>query len=43
VKCTLALSVDTKEVLLEAVVQHGINIHGFEGTPELKGTDCKRI
>jgi hypothetical protein len=43
VKCTLALSVDIKEVLLEAVVQHGINVHGFEGTPELKGTDCKRI
>jgi len=36
VKCTLALSADTKEELLEAVVQHGTKVHGFEDTPELR-------
>ena len=36
VKCTLALSADTKEELLEAVVQHGIKVHGYEDTPEFR-------
>jgi len=34
VKCTVALSADTKEELLEAVVQHGTKVHGYEDTPE---------
>ena len=28
VKCSVALSADSKEELLEAVVQHGIKVHG---------------
>ena len=36
VKCTLALSADTKEALSEAVVQHGTKVHGFEDNPEFK-------
>jgi len=36
VKCTLALSADTKEELLETVVQHETNVHGFEDTPEFR-------
>ena len=35
-KCTLALTADTKEELLEAAVQHGIAVHGFKDTPELR-------
>ena len=35
-KCTVALSADTKEELLEAVVQHGTKVHGYEDTPELR-------
>ena len=36
VKCTVALSADTKEELLEAVVQHGTKVHGYEDTPEFR-------
>ncbi len=36
VKCTVALSADTKEELLEAVVQHGTKAHGYEDTPEFR-------
>jgi predicted small metal-binding protein len=31
-KCTLALSADTKEELLEAAVQHAIKVHGHNDT-----------
>ena len=36
VKCTVALSADTKEELLEAVVQHGTKVHGYEDTPQFR-------
>jgi predicted small metal-binding protein len=36
VKCTVALSADTKEELLEAVVQHGTKVHGYEDTSEFR-------
>ena len=36
VKCTVALSADTKEELLEAVVQHGTKVHGYEDTPDFR-------
>ena len=36
VKCTVALSADTKEELLEAVVLHGTKVHGYEDTPEFR-------
>ncbi len=32
VNCSVALSADTKEELLEAVVQHGTKVHGYENT-----------
>ena len=41
VKCTVALSADTKEELLEAVVQHGTKVHGYEDTPEFRGQIVK--
>jgi predicted small metal-binding protein len=36
VKCSVALAADSKEELLEAVVQHGIKVHGYEDTPEFR-------
>jgi predicted small metal-binding protein len=36
VKCTVAISADTDEELLEAVVQHGTKVHGYEDTPEFR-------
>ncbi|MDX1457168.1 MAG: DUF1059 domain-containing protein [Marinobacter sp.] len=34
--CTVALCADTKEELLEAVVQHAVQVHGHEDTPEFR-------
>jgi predicted small metal-binding protein len=36
VKCTVALSADSEEELLEAVVQHGVKVHGYKDTPEFR-------
>ena len=36
VKCSVALSADSKEELLEVVVQHGIKVRGYEDTPEFR-------
>ena len=36
VKCTVALAADTKQELLEVVVQHGIKVHGYKDTPEFR-------
>jgi predicted small metal-binding protein len=36
VKCSVALSADTDEELLEAVLQHGSKVHGYEDTPEFR-------
>lgn len=36
VKCTVALSADTREELLEAVVQHGTKVHGYRDTDEFR-------
>ena len=41
VKCTVALSADTKEELLEAVVQHGTTVHGYEDNNEFRETITK--
>ena len=35
-KCSVALSANTKEELLEAVVQHGTKVHGYEDTPDFR-------
>jgi len=34
--CTVAISADTDEELLEAAVQHAVSVHGHEDTPELR-------
>lgn len=34
--CTLALSADSSDELLEAAVKHGVSVHGYEDTPELR-------
>ncbi len=36
IKCTVALSADTEEELIEAVVQHGTTVHGYQDTPEFR-------
>lgn len=36
VKCSVALCADSKQELLEAVVQHGSTVHGYEDTPEFR-------
>ena len=34
--CSLALSADSEDELLEAAVQHAIAVHGHEDTPDLR-------
>jgi predicted small metal-binding protein len=34
--CTVALSANSKAELIEAVVQHGTHVHGYEDTPEFR-------
>jgi predicted small metal-binding protein len=34
--CSLALSADSEDELLEAAVQHGCAVHGYKDTPELR-------
>lgn len=34
--CSLALSADTEDELLEAAVQHAVAVHGHEDTPEFR-------
>ena len=34
--CTLAISANTEEELLEAAVQHAVAVHGHEDTPETR-------
>jgi predicted small metal-binding protein len=36
IKCTVALSADSKEELLEAAIEHGAHIHHYEDTPEFR-------
>jgi predicted small metal-binding protein len=35
-KCTVALSADTEQELLEAAVQHAVSIHNHKDTPDLR-------
>jgi len=35
-KCTVAISADSKEELLDAAVQHAIVVHGHHESPELR-------
>ena len=36
IKCSVALSADSKEELLEAVIEHGTKVHGYKDTPEFR-------
>ena len=36
VKCSVALSANTEDELLAAVVQHGTLVHGYKDTPEFR-------
>ena len=36
IKCSLTLTADTEEELLDAAMQHGIAVHGFKDTPGLR-------
>lgn len=36
VGCSVALTADTAEELLEAVVDHGTRVHGYEDTDEFR-------
>ena len=42
-KCTLALSADTRDELLEAVVQHATTVHETEDSPEFRDMILKGI
>jgi predicted small metal-binding protein len=42
-KCSVALSANTKEELLEAVVQHGTKVHNYEDTPEFRESIVKEF
>ncbi len=42
-KCSVALAADTKEELLEAVVQHGTKVHGYQDTPEFRDKIIKEF
>ena len=35
-KCTVALSADTEDELLEAAVQHAVAVHGHEDSPNFR-------
>ena len=43
VKCSVALSANTKEELLEAVVQHGSKVHKYDDTPEFRENIVKEF
>ena len=43
IKCSVALSADTEEELLDVVVQHGVKVHGYEDTPEFRESIVKEF
>ena len=36
--CTVAISADSEQELLEVAVQHAVTVHGHSDTPELRQT-----
>jgi len=36
IKCTLAMSADTKAELLKAAVRHAVDVHGYKDTRTLR-------
>jgi predicted small metal-binding protein len=41
--CTVAISADTKQELVDAAVQHAIAVHGHRDSPELREQLAKMI
>ena len=41
VKCSVSISADSGEELVEAVVQHGATVHGYKDTPEFRAQILK--
>ena len=35
-KCTVAISADTKKELVDAAVQHAVAVHGHKDSPQLR-------
>jgi hypothetical protein len=35
-KCTVVISADNENELIEAAIQHGIAVHGMEDSPDLR-------
>jgi len=42
-QCTVAISADREDELVEAAVQHAINVHGEKDTPEFRSEIKKAI
>jgi len=42
-KCTVAISADSKQELLDAAVQHAVAVHGHQDSPELREQIGKMI
>lgn len=42
-RCTEKLSADTEEELLEAVIKHGINVHGYANTADFRAKVSKEF
>lgn len=40
-RCSVAISADSDKELLEAVVQHGVTVHGYPDTPEFRNEILK--
>lgn len=40
--CTIMLSADSEDELLEAAVQHAVSVHGEKDTPELR-TEIRKM
>jgi predicted small metal-binding protein len=41
--CTVAISADSKEELIDAAVQHAVAVHGHDDRPELRQELAKMI
>ena len=35
-KCSVAISADSKEELLGVAIQHAVTVHGYEDSPEVR-------
>jgi predicted small metal-binding protein len=36
--CTVAISADTTEEVVETAVEHGVKVHGYEDTPDFRAS-----